>query len=139
MAKSLARSTIHPRIPTGFPFLHPYVSWTFRIYLGAAVFSLIGLMVIAPGILMAEDLHSEVHDSRTSHFETRLTWIWCAGGGLLLTLMIAAAYSFEIWGGVSDIKVWFVVLCWMVIMVSYAVLGYFIRRFLHRHRNGRTL
>ena len=117
-----------------FPLLHPYISWTFRIYLGALVVSLVGLMVIAPGVLMSEDLHSEVHDSRASLFEKRLTWIWCAGGGLLLTLVIAAAYSFEIWGGVSDVRVWFVVSCWMVVMVPYAVLGHFIRRFLRRSR-----
>jgi len=74
-------------------------------------------MALAPGSLMAEDLQSEKHDSKASHFEKRLTSIWCAGGGLLLTLVIATAYSFEIWGWVSDIKVWFVVLCWIVVMV----------------------
>lgn len=117
-----------------FPFLHSYIFWTFRIYVGAVVVSLIVLMVIAPGIMMADDLYSEIRDSNASQFEKRLTWMWCAGGGLLLTLVIAAAYSFEIWGGVSDIKVWFVVLCWMVVMVPYAVLGYCIRRFLHRKK-----
>jgi len=120
------------------PFLHLFVLWTFRIYLGTFAVSLIGLMAIAPGVLMAWDLHSEVHDSRASRFEKRLTWMWCAGGGLLFTIVIAAAYSFEIWGGVADIKVWFVVLCWMVVMVPYAVLGYFVRRFLRRNRDGRA-
>jgi hypothetical protein len=115
-----------------FPALHPFVFWTFRIYLGAVVVSVVGLMVIAPGILMAEDLHSDVRDPNASRFEKRLTRIWCAGGGLLFTLVIAVAYSFEIRGGVTDIKVWFVVLCWMVVMVPYGVLGYFIRRLL-RH------
>jgi hypothetical protein len=121
-----------------FPFLHPYIFWTFRIYLGALVVSLIGLMVVAPGFLMAEDLHSEVHDSRASQFEKRLTWMWCAGGGLLFTVINCwslFSYSFEIWGGVTDIKVWFVVLCWTAVMVPYAALGYFVRRFMRRNRD----
>jgi hypothetical protein len=119
-----------------FPALHLFVLWTFRVYLGAAVVSLVVLLVIAPGVMMAEDLHSEVHDSDASRFEKRLTWMWCVGGGLLFTFVIAAAYSFEIWGGVSDIKVWFVVLCWIVAMVPYAILGYLVRRFLRRKRDG---
>jgi len=118
-----------------FQFLHPFVLWTFRIYLGIFVAFLIGLMVVAPGFLLAEDLHSEIHDPKASRFEKRLTWLWCGGGGLLLTLLIAAAYGLEFWGPVKDVKVWFIALCWTVLMIPYAALGYLVRRFLRRNRN----
>jgi hypothetical protein len=117
------------------PFLHPFVFWTFRIYLWAFVASLVGLMILALVVSAewtAKDLYSEISDPRASPAEKRLTGIWCAGGGLLFSLVIAAAYSFELWGPVANIKVWFVVLCWMVLMVPYSILGYVVRLVLRR-------
>ena len=120
-----------------FPFLHPFITWTFRIYLGSLAALLIGLVILSPGILIAKDLHSEVFDPKSSPFEKRLTWIWCAGGGLLFALLIAASFALEIWGNVANIKLWFIALCWLVLMVPYGIIGYLARRFIHSKQNSR--
>jgi hypothetical protein len=33
-----------------FPFLHPLIIWTFRVYFGAFVSFLVGLLIVGPGV-----------------------------------------------------------------------------------------
>jgi hypothetical protein len=76
-----------------FPFLHPYIFWTFRIYLGAAVVSLISLMVIAPGSVNPLTYYSlsnddEVADKRLVDFGNH--WF-----GWYATIFLAAGRGTE--------------------------------------------
>ncbi len=56
-----------------FPFLHLFILWTFRIYFGMLVLFIIGLVVIAPGMVMAKEIQDGVLDPKASRFEQRLT------------------------------------------------------------------
>jgi hypothetical protein len=44
-----------------------------------------------------------------SRLEKRLTWLWCAGAGLLFAALIGIAYLLELSGRVVNLKIWFVV------------------------------
>ena len=57
------------------PFLHPFVTWTFRVYLGLFTAGAIGLVVVAPGVYMAKEIYEAVTDLRASRLERRLTQI----------------------------------------------------------------
>lgn len=119
------------------PFLHPFILWTFRIYAGMFIVCMVGLLVVPPGVFMAEDLLSTVVDSSASVWEKRLSVVWCAGAGVLFTALIAAAYALQAIGRVVDIKLWFIALCFVVLMIPYSIMGYVIRWVAFRRNNKR--
>ena len=110
-----------------FPFLHPFVLWTFRIYLGAFIAGIAGIVIVAPGVLVAKDFYSWIVGPDASTWEKRLSRVWSVGAGVLFTTLIGAAYVLEATGRVVNIKVWFVSLCFVVLMIPYAMLGMFVR------------
>lgn len=114
------------------PFLHPFVLWTFRIYVGIFVAGIVGLVVVAPGVLMSKELWSMAEDKEASLWEKRLTLTWCVGAGVIFTGLLAAAYLLEASGRVRDIKLWFICLCFVVLMVPYALIGCLLRWALFR-------
>jgi hypothetical protein len=116
------------------PALRPLVLWTFRIYFGGFVAGLIALMVVAPGVVVTNELSFSVLDPKSSKSEQRFTRVWCAGAGFLFTVLIGAAYVLQSSGMVSDIKVWFVALLWTTLMIPYGLLGYVIRRSIRKSR-----
>lgn len=121
-----------------FPFLRPFVLWTFRIYLGSLAAFSAALLVVAPGVLMAKELQSSTTDREASIWEKRMTSAWCAGAGVIFTSLIAAAYLLQVSGRVVDIKLWFISLCFVLVMIPYAMVGFLVRwSVFRRHRNGK--
>jgi hypothetical protein len=109
------------------PLLHPFVLWTIRIYLGAFVAGIAGIVIVAPGVLVAKDFYSCIVSPDASAWERRLSQVWCVGAGVMFTMLIGAAYVLEATGRVVNIKVWFVSLCFVVLILPYAMLGMFFR------------
>jgi hypothetical protein len=103
--------------------LHPFVWWTFAIWMGTFAAGIVGLAVIGPGIYAAKALYQIVHDPLASKLETRLEWIWCASGGLFLSLLLGAATALTVFGPFADVKVWFISVCWLLLMAPWVMLG----------------
>ena len=71
------------------PFLHPFVTWTFRVYLGVFAAGAVGLVVVAPGVYMAKEIYEAVTDLRASKLRR----------GALLTFGsdVQDSYSLSFW------------------------------------------
>ncbi len=114
------------------PFLHPFVIWTFRVYLGVFAAAAIGLTVVAPGVYMGRELYDIVSDSNASKVETRLAQIWAGIGGAFLSLLLGAAAALICFGTLRFVRLWFIGVCWTALFVPWCVLGYFGRKLI-RH------
>jgi hypothetical protein len=71
--------------------LDTFVMWTLRIYLGALAASIIGVVVVGPGVLITKELFDLVSERGVSTLEYCLTWAWAGFAGLLLTAVLASA------------------------------------------------
>ncbi len=122
-----------------YPYLDPIVRWTFWIYLGTFAATIIAVTVVGPGIYVAKELNDALNDSRYPAFERRLIFIWCCGAGVLLSLVLGTATALLLSGILADIKLWFLGLCWAVLLVPWLVLGAAVRRLIRAldNRGGR--
>jgi len=120
-----------------YPFLEPLVMWTFRIYFGALAAAVIGVMVVAPGVYTAKEFNDTFGNPHHSPLERRLTSIWCAGAGILLSVVLGSATALLIFGVLADIKLWFLGVCWAALLVAWCILGVIGRRLLRALNRGR--
>lgn len=124
-----------------YHFLEPFVMWTFRIYFGVFVTAIIGIMVVAPGVYTSKEFNDAFRNPCHSPLERRLTLIWCAGVGVLLSIVLGSATVFFIGGVLSDIKLWFLGVCWAVLLIPWCIIGIVGRRVLdavNRRRSPRS-
>jgi hypothetical protein len=112
-----------------YPFLHPIIIWTFRIYVGALVAFIVGIVVVGPGIYAAKEIYEAVSNPQASTLETRLTQIWSIGAGLLLSALLGGAIALIVLGILAEVKLWFIGICWTLLMLPWLALGLIIRRF----------
>lgn len=114
-----------------YPALDPFVTWTFRAYVGVFAALIAGVAIVGPGIFAAKEIFQLIVAPGCSRFEVRLTWIWAGFAGFLLTALLGFATWMMIFGPLADVKLWFIGVCWTLLMIPWAIIGYFIRRFLH--------
>jgi hypothetical protein len=112
-----------------YPALDSFVTWTFRAYVGAFSAFIAGVAIMGPGVLAARELVQLIVEPGCSRFEARLTWIWAGFAGFLLTALLGFA-TWMVFGPVADVKLWFIGVCWTLLMIPWAIIGYLIRRFL---------
>jgi hypothetical protein len=115
-----------------FPFLHPFVTWTFRIYLSVFTACCIGFMVVAPGVYTAKEIYEAVSDPNAARLETRLTQIWSGFGGFLLSLLLGGAAALICFGPLRDVKLWFIGVCWTLLGIPWWFVGYVGRKIVRR-------
>jgi hypothetical protein len=106
-----------------YPALHSFAWWTFAIWAGTFIVGIMGLVVVGPGIYGTKKLYEIVYDPQASTFETRLTQMWCAVGGLFLSLLLGVAAALIVFGPLTDVKLWFIGVCWVLLMLPWVVLG----------------
>jgi len=112
------------------PFLHPILTWTFRIYLGIFVAGAIGLVVVAPGVYVAKEVYEAVVAPESSKFEVFLTRLWSGCAGFLLCLLLGSAAVLICFGPLRDVKLWFIGVCWAFLMIPWWLAGYLGRKIL---------
>lgn len=121
-----------------FPFLHYFIFWTVRIwagmFIGTIVFGVIVFMVIGPGVLVSKELIENLSDAEDSAWVHRLVLIWCSTAGVLLSTLLGAAFLLLGTGFLREIKVWFVGVCWLALMVPWALFGMIVRKLVRRTR-----
>jgi ABC-type thiamin/hydroxymethylpyrimidine transport system permease subunit len=121
-----------------YPGLDPFVRGTFRIYFGTFAAAAACFLVIGPGILLANDLSGSLTAPEDSRWKRRLTIAWCAGAGMILSLVLGAAIASIAFGILKDVKLWFVAVCGTVLLVPWVLAGvagrWLIRRDLRRKR-----
>jgi hypothetical protein len=66
--------------------------------------------------------------------ERNLIRLWCAGAGVLFASLIGAAYVLQGMGIVTDIKIWFVAVCFLLLMIPYSLVGVFVRRAIRKRK-----
>jgi hypothetical protein len=115
-----------------FPCLHPFVTWTFRVYFGIFAAGAIGLVIVAPGMYVAKEIYEAVTDLRASKLERRLTQIWSGCTGFLLSLLLGAAAALICFGPLRDVKLWFIGVCWTLLMIPWWLAGYLGRKLVRR-------
>jgi hypothetical protein len=113
-----------------YPFIEPFVMWCLKIIVGVFLAFTASMIVIAPGYLLAKDLNDGFSNPYQSSLDRKLILIWSIGAGILFSLLIATAITLIILGYISDIKVWFIGLCWTVLAIPWAILGFIVRYFL---------
>ncbi|HTX35417.1 MAG TPA: hypothetical protein VME43_10355 [Bryobacteraceae bacterium] len=113
-----------------YPTLDPLIKGTFRIYLGALTTGIIGVTVIGPGVYMAKEFIDYFVDPRHSQLERTMTRAWCIGSGVLFSAVLGAAVALIVFGPIAEIKVWFLGVCWAVLMVPWFIIGAVGRRLL---------
>jgi hypothetical protein len=110
-----------------YPGLKPYVWWTLLITFGGPLavggFALIGMMVIWPGVEIAKAFLEGSITPSTPKLVRRLTIVWCCGAGVLLSIVLGTGIALIVSGVVTDIKVWFLGVCWVVLMVPWVLIG----------------
>ena len=111
-----------------FPVLQPFVMWTFRLYVGSIACTIIGFMVIAPGVYLAGEFLDYFQFSTLSPLEAKLTTVWCVGAGVLFSAVLASAVVLICLGMIDDVKLWFLSLCWMALVTPWVVIGLVGRR-----------
>jgi hypothetical protein len=93
---------------TRYPALAPFVTWTFRIYLGSFIGGVIGSITIAPGIYVAKELFELINEPDCSRLELQLTRIWAGVAGALFTALLCTVAWLIIFGPLADVKMWFI-------------------------------
>lgn len=106
--------------------------WICRIYLGLWATGIIGIMVVAPGVYAAREIKQMALDLRASKLEERMTVAWSRCAGVLFSMTIGFFIAMMIFGPIASVKLWFVGLCYMVVMVPWIILGCVGRRIVRR-------
>jgi hypothetical protein len=119
-----------------YPALDPFVRGTFLVYFGVLAGGIACLMLIGPGVVMGKDLFEGLHVPGDSKWARRFTLIWCGGAGALLSLLLGTAFALIATGVLSEVKLWFIGVCWTVLLVPWALLG-LAGRWLFRRRSRR--
>jgi hypothetical protein len=122
-----------------YPEIKPIVWWTIAITFGvpfaAGAVALICMMVIWPGVEMSKTLFQDSVTTGDSKWARRLSLIWCIGAGALLSGCIATAFVLTLSGVVANVKLWFIGLCWLVLMIPWVLIGlagrWLFRRYKH--------
>ena len=121
-----------------YPALHPFVFWTFRIYLGAFIGAFVAggvaVLIVAPGVYAAREAFDLVHVPQCSRLELYLTWAWASFAGLLLTAVLGTAAWAMVFGRLADVKLWFLGLCWLLLLLPWCLIGFIGRRLLSGRR-----
>jgi hypothetical protein len=121
-----------------FPFLHPFIFWTVRIWAGMFIGTIAVVvtvfMVIGPGVIVSKELFENLSDSEDPPWIHRLVLIWCSTAGVLLSTLLGAAFALLATGFIKEVKVWFVGVCWMLLMIPWALIGMIGRKLIHRTR-----
>lgn len=119
-----------------YPALKPFVWWTIAITFGApflaAAIAIVAMQIILPGAAIASVLFESLTTSGASKSTRRLAVLWCAGAGILLSLVLAGAVTLMAFGIIADVKIWFLGVCWLVLMVPWVVIGLAGRCLLHK-------
>ena len=128
-----------------YPVLHPFVYWTFRVYLGALIGTFVAggvaVLIVAPGVYAAREAFELVHAPHCSRLELYLTWAWASFAGLLLSAVLGTAAWLMAFGPLGEVKLWFLGLCWLVLLLPWCLIGFIGRRLLsgrrpHSHRKS---
>jgi hypothetical protein len=112
------------------PLLDPFVTWTIRLYFGLFIGFVIAIVIVAPGVYAAKELFEFVEEPGCSRVELQLTWIWAGSAGLLLTALLGTAAWLIMFGPLADVKLWFIGLCWTLLLIPWWLIGYLGRRLL---------
>ena len=120
-----------------FLFLHPFVIWTFRIYLG--VFTAPLAWWWSPLAYMAKEIYEAVADLRVSKLERRLSQIWSGCAGFFFSLLLGGAAASICFGPLRDVKLWFIGVCWALLMIPWWLAGYLGRKFVRRFSPARRV
>jgi hypothetical protein len=116
-----------------YPWLNPFVHWMLWIYAGIFVAFIAGIMIIGPGIYVANTAYETVKPyNQVSILEERLTIAWASCAGLLFSLLIAGAIAVEILGPIENIKLWFIGVCYTVLIIHWIVIGFLGRKLIRR-------
>ncbi|MCA1837661.1 MAG: hypothetical protein LC674_02485 [Actinobacteria bacterium] len=115
-----------------YPPLGVIGRWILGLYIGVLVAMAFGLMVVAPGVLAAKEFFEAVSGDRSEPWNRRLALIWSGGAGALLSLLLAAAFALIALGIITGVKLWFISLCWLVLMVPWSLAALLAHRFLQR-------
>ena len=115
-----------------FPFLHPFVTWTFKFFLGVLAASVIYWFVFAPGVCVAKEIYEAVIDPRASKVEIRLTQIWAGFAGFLLVLLLGGGVALIFLGSLRDVKLWFIGICWTLLFIPWCIVGFLGRKAIRR-------
>src|SRR5262249_37848194 len=124
------------------PWLKPFVWWTLAITWGAPLavgaIAIVCMMVVWPGVEMSKNLFQDLDMTGGPKGARRLTLIWCVGAGALLSLVLGTAVALIAFGVVSEVKVWFLAGCWLVLMIPWISVGLAGRWLFHRTSDRAT-
>lgn len=124
-----------------YPVLGSFARFTFLFLWVSFVVCGVGLIVIGPGVYVAKEVYNYVSKAEVSSLEVRLTQIWSAIAGFLLSLLLGGAVAFIFFGPLQDVKLWFIGICWTVLFIPWCILGFFGRKVIRRFSppSGATL
>jgi hypothetical protein len=109
------------------PAIKPFVWWTLVITLaGPLVAMSLGLgccSIVYAGVAAAGMLYALFEPAGDEKWERRLVMVWSGIGGALLSLLFVAALALTIFGPIADVKLWFILVCWLVLMIPWAAIG----------------
>jgi hypothetical protein len=112
-----------------YPTLKPFVWWTLMITFGgpfvAYAIAIACMMIIWPGVEISKILVQDLGTPADPRWTRRLTVVWCCGAGVLLSLVLGTAFVLIAFGFVFEIKVWFIGVCWLVLMIPWVLAGLF--------------
>ncbi len=115
-----------------YPGLQPFVFGTFKLYFGVLIAFMIALNIVGPGVYVAKELFELVEEPRCSRMELYLTWFWAGFAGFLLTSLLGVAAWLLVFGPLVYVRLWFIGVCWLVLLIPWLLIGSQGRRILRR-------
>jgi hypothetical protein len=110
-----------------YPAMKPVVWWTLVITFGAPLIAgaiaIACITIVWPGVEMSKILFQDIGIREDPKWARRLTIAWSCGAGLLLSLVLGTAFALIAFGVAVEIKLWFIAVCWLVLMVPWVLAG----------------
>ncbi len=120
-----------------YPWLNLFVWWALVITWGAPILALaiaiVGAMIILPGVELAKLMIDGLRTSNDAKLARRLTVAWCSGAGMLFSLVLGTGFTLSAFGILDHVNVWFLVVCWLVLMIPWALVGLLGRSLFRRY------